>query len=140
MQPKYGFDDRKSINQNYTKPVSLDNHEWVYAQCRLPFYSTPTTRLHFHAQPLPEVSTKTKEKANVVFIQFDTLGRQAMYRRMPRSYKLLTTYKYVLYVVKKRCYQSDLGSYYLLRRKKKVLQNSLSYFGLQSMFDRTNDN
>lgn len=92
MLPKYGFYSRTSIIQNYTAPVDIGDHEWIYAQCNLPFYSKPTVRLHFHAQPLPKVPLKANQKPNVVFIQFDALGRQTMYRRMPRSYQLLTSY------------------------------------------------
>ncbi|CAF1179216.1 unnamed protein product [Adineta steineri] len=94
MQPKYGFSNRASVFEDYIEPVSLDDHEWVYAQCHLPFYSEPTVRLHFHAQPFSNrKSVKKSKKANVVFIQFDALGRQGFYRRMPRSYQLLTSYR-----------------------------------------------
>jgi len=102
MQPKYGFGRRSAINQNYTGPVSLANREWVYTQCNLPFYSKPTVHLHFHAQPLPKVSIKTSQRPNIVFIQFDALGRQAMYRRMPRSYKLLASNRYVHFMLNTR--------------------------------------
>ncbi|CAF0909706.1 unnamed protein product [Adineta steineri] len=92
MQPKYGFKTRHSINKDYTGPVSIDEHEWIYAKCNLPFFTEPTIRLHLHSQPLPSVSEVMRERPNVVFIQFDALGRQAMRRRMPRSYELLTSY------------------------------------------------
>jgi hypothetical protein len=91
----YGFQSRLKVTQNYTGPVSLGDREWVYAQCHLPFYPEPTTRLHFCAQPLPAASSNVTDRPNVVFLQFDAMGRQAMYRRMPRSYKLLSTYEYV---------------------------------------------
>ncbi len=99
MEPKYGFQNRASINQKYTGPVSLVDHEWIYTQCNLPFYLQPTVRLHFHAQPLPKVSIKANHRPNIVFIQFDSLGRQTMYRRMPRSYKLLKSYRYVNFML-----------------------------------------
>ncbi|UJR31387.1 hypothetical protein I4U23_018881 [Adineta vaga] len=92
MQPKYGFRTRNSLLENYISPVNMGDHEWVYTQCSLPFYSEPVTRLHLHSRPLPEPSAAAKQKPNVVFLQFDALGRQAMYRRMPRSYSLLTAY------------------------------------------------
>jgi hypothetical protein len=102
MQPKYGFQSRTSIEQNYTGPVSMGDREWIYAQCNLPFYSEPTVHIHLHAQPLPNISTNVNQRPNVVFIQFDALGRQAMYRRMPRSYKLLTSYRYVHFMLNNR--------------------------------------
>jgi hypothetical protein len=95
MEPKYGFKNRKSINNKYSGPVYLDDHEWIYSQCQLPFYSEPIIHLHLHPQPLPQLSIQLNQKPNVVFIQLDALGRQAMYRRMPQSYQLLTSYRYV---------------------------------------------
>ena len=93
MKPKYGFKTRGKVDYNYTGPVSMVDREWVYVQCSLPFYPEPTVRLHFLAQPLPRVSDSVRTKPNIVFIQFDALGRQALHRRMPRSYKILSTYR-----------------------------------------------
>ena len=98
MKPKYGFRTRNSLAENYIGPISMGEHEWVYTQCTLPFYTEPVTRLHLHALPLPQPPPAVKQRPNVVFMQFDALGRQAMYRRMPRSYKLLTTYGYVSFI------------------------------------------
>lgn len=92
MQPKYGFQQPANISQNYTAPVSLDGHEWVYAQCILPFYDEPTVRLHFHAQPLPSPTIQAKKRSNVVFLQFHMLGRYTMHRKMPQSHRLLSSY------------------------------------------------
>ena len=93
MQPKYGFTTRFNVDQNYSAPVPLDGHEWVYGQCSLPFETAPTVRLHFHAQPLPSPTVEAKTRPNVVFLQFDTLGRYGMHRRMPQSYELLKSYR-----------------------------------------------
>jgi hypothetical protein len=96
LEPKYGFTNRTEVIHNYTAPVSLNKQEWVYARCHLPFNRIPTIRLHFHAQPLPKPSVKVNKKANVIFIQIDAMGRQAMYRRMPRTSGLLSASQYVL--------------------------------------------
>lgn len=95
MEPKYSFRTRTSGFQNYLGPVSMEDHEWVYTRCNFPLHASPTTRIHFHARPLPQPAPAVSEKPNVVFLQFDALGRQAMYRRLPRSYELLTSFKYV---------------------------------------------
>lgn len=92
MKPRYGFGNRFKTDNSYTTPVNLDQHEWIYVACDLPFYTEPTVRLHLRAQPLPLPSAKVRNAPNVIFLQFDALGRQALYRRMPLSYSLLSTY------------------------------------------------
>ena len=93
MQPTYGFQSPLNITHDYAAPVPLDGHEWVYARCTLPFYDQPTVRLHFHAQLLPSPTIQAEKRPNVVFLQFNLLGRYTMHRKMPQTHQLLRSYR-----------------------------------------------